>query len=55
MQNFKSISFKMAVLQGGGQNLPSPCLCYPKTPCGIGLSLVIVALFFQRIEKQIDG
>ena len=30
MSNFKSISFKMAVLQGGGQNLPSPCVCYPK-------------------------
>ena len=22
----------MAVLQGGGQNLPSPCVCYPKDP-----------------------
>ena len=22
----------MAVLQGGGQNLPSPCVCYPKYP-----------------------
>ena len=34
MPNVKSISFKMAVLQGGGggQNLPSPCLCYPKDP-----------------------
>ena len=32
MPNFKSISFKMAVLQGGGQNLPSPCVCYPKDP-----------------------
>ena len=26
MSNFKSISFKMAVLQGGGQNLPSMCV-----------------------------
>ena len=25
MPNYKSISFKMAVLQGGGQNLLSPC------------------------------
>ena len=32
MPNFKCISFKMAVLQGGGQNLPSPCVCYPKDP-----------------------
>ena len=32
MPNFKSITFKMAVLQGGGQNLPSPCVCYPKDP-----------------------
>ena len=32
MPNFKSISFKMTVLQGGGQNLPSPCVCYPKDP-----------------------
>ena len=32
MPNFKSISFKMAMLQGGGQNLPSPCVCYPKDP-----------------------
>ena len=22
----------MAVLQGGGQNLPPPCVCYPKDP-----------------------
>ena len=32
MPNFKSISFNMAVLQGGGQSLPSPCVCYPKDP-----------------------
>ena len=32
MPNFKSISFKMAVLQGGRQNLPSLCVCYPKDP-----------------------
>ena len=38
MPNFKSISFKMAVLQGGGQNLPPPDVCViQKTPCGIGL------------------
>ena len=32
MPNFKSISFKMAVLQGDGQNLPSPCACHPEDP-----------------------
>ena len=30
MPNFKSIAFKMAVLQEVGQNLPSPCVYYPK-------------------------
>ena len=46
MPNFKSISFKMAVLQGGGQNLPPPHVCViQKTPCEIGLNgeLVYVA------------
>ena len=39
MPNFKSISFKMAVLQGSGQNLPpSPHVCViQKTPYEIGL------------------
>ena len=37
MPNFKSISFKMAVLQGGGQNLPPHVCVIQKTPCGIGL------------------
>ena len=35
MPNFKSISFKMAVLRGGGadrRNLPPPYVCYPKDP-----------------------
>ena len=39
MPNFKSISFKMAVLQGGGQNLPPLVCVIQKIPCGIGLSL----------------
>ena len=30
MPNFKSISFKMVVLQGDGQNLPFLWVCYPK-------------------------
>ena len=34
MPNFKSMSFKMAVLQGGGQNLPSSYVCYPKDSVG---------------------
>ena len=29
MPNLKSISFKLALLQGGGQ---IPCVCYPKDP-----------------------
>ena len=38
MPNFKSISFKMAVLQGGGQNDIPPHVCdIQKTPSGIGL------------------
>ena len=32
MPNFKSISFKMAVLKGGRQDLPYPYVCYPKDP-----------------------
>ena len=32
MPNFILITFKTAVLQGGRQNLPSPCMCYPKDP-----------------------
>ena len=32
MPNFKSISFKMVLLQGDGQNLSSPFVCYPKDP-----------------------
>ena len=32
MPNLKSISFKMAVLQRGQAESPSPCVCYPKDP-----------------------
>ena len=44
MPNFKSISFKMAVLQGGRQNVPPPpYVCVTKkTPCGIGLRPVLL-------------
>ena len=38
MPNFKSISFKMAVLQGGGQNLLPPMCVIQKTRCGEGLT-----------------
>ena len=38
MTNLKSISFKMAVLQWCGQNLPPQYVCIQKTPCGMGLS-----------------
>ena len=38
MPNFKSISFKMAVLQGGVGRICPPHVCViQKTPCGIGL------------------
>ena len=38
MPNFKSISLKMAVLQGAGGICPPPPVCViQKTPCGIGL------------------
>ena len=43
MPNFKSISFKMAVLQRGGQ-----CVCViQKTPCGTGLTLSI-----ENVDKE---
>ena len=51
MPNFKSISFKMAVLQGGGggQNQPSPCVCYPKDPMW---NRVNVRIHFQEPERK---
>ena len=44
----------MAVLQGRGQNLLSPCVCYPKDPCGIGLNLCCKPpiLFELQTEKK---
>ena len=40
MPNFKSISFKMAVLQRGRAESAPPHVCaIQKTPCGIGLNL----------------
>ena len=37
MPNFKSISFKMAVLQGVGRICPPHLCVIEETPCGIGL------------------
>ena len=37
MPNFKSISFKMAVLQGAGRICPPHVCVIQKTPCGIRL------------------
>ena len=37
MPNFKSISFKMAVLQRAGRICPLHVLIIRKTPCGMGL------------------
>ena len=47
MPNSKSISFKMAVLQGGGQNQKPPCVLIvtQKTPCGIGLTFLFQELY----------
>ena len=45
MSNFKSISSKMAVLQEGGQNLPSPCVCYPKDPMWNRVKLLVLTWF----------
>ena len=39
MPNFKSISSKMAVLQGAGRICPPHVCVIQKNPCGIGLSL----------------
>ena len=49
MPNFKSIPFKMAVLQGGGQNLPSACVCYPKEP----MWNRVKTLKFEYFKEQI--
>ena len=38
MSNFKSISFKMAVLQGAGRICPPHVCVIQKTPCGRGLN-----------------
>ena len=40
MPNFKSISFKMTVLQGAGRICPPHVCVIQKTPCGIGLRLI---------------
>ena len=40
--NFKSISFKMAVLQGAGRICPPHVCVIQKTPCGIGLKSTLV-------------
>ena len=32
----------MAVLQGGGKNLPSPCVCYPKDPMWNRVNISII-------------
>ena len=55
MPDFKSISFKMAVLQGGRQNLPPPVCAIQKTPCGIRLKAPFstqVTLFYLKIPLE---
>ena len=56
MPNFKSLSFKMAVLQGGGQNLPSPCVCYPKDPMWNRVKLLMrdnERSFYSCLERDV--
>ena len=54
MPNFKSISFKMAVLQGAGRICPL-CVCYPKDPiCNRVKSCSEVDLKLE-VEKTIDN
>ena len=44
MPNFESISFKMAVLQGGaGRICPHHVYVIQKTPSGIGLTFELIA------------
>ena len=44
MLNFKSISFKTAVLQGSVQNLPSPGVCDPKNPMWNRVNVTVTEL-----------
>ena len=48
MPNFKSISFKMAVLKGAGRICPPHVCVIQKTPCGIGLRLLTHVGFFRQ-------
>ena len=52
MPSFKSISFKMAVLKGGGQNLPPHVCVIQKTPCGIGLITKELIFGFQILDLK---
>ena len=52
MPNFKSISLKMAVLQGAGQNLPSPCVCYLKDPMFFKCT---AQSLFNILEMELTG
>ena len=55
MPDFKSISFKMAVLQGGGQNLPPHVCVIQKTAYGIGLRKHKVELSNLEFSPEIRG
>ena len=46
----------MAVLQGGGQNLPSSCVyVIQKTPCGIGLRTKYCQTETSNLSKRINS
>ena len=52
MPNLKSISFRMAVLQGGRQNLPSPCVGYPKDPMWNRAKLLSMMIIFVNRDPR---
>ena len=48
--NAKSISFKMAVLQGAGRICPPHVCVIQKTPCGIGLIYTLTKMIGLAVE-----
>ena len=45
----------MAVLQGGGQNLPSPCVCYPKDPMWNRVNQFLDSLFSLECHNFVEN
>ena len=55
MPNFKSISFKMAVLQGAGRICPPHVWVIQKTPCGVGLTNIPTEIAEQHKKRLIQN